>query len=126
MFQLLGEAGGLQVDLLSQTGRAMHVATERTQTLVGKRRLFHNGDPVARWCAANTEVVKDAMGYPKIVKRDLDANVRIDAMSALTMAVDRMNAWERDGKVDEIKVFTYNDEPASADKPAAGKLKLGI
>ena len=126
MFQLLGEVGGLQVDLLSQTGRAMHVATERTQTLVGKRRLFHNGDPVARWCASNTEVVKDAMGYPKIVKRDLDANVRIDAMSALTMAVDRMNAWERDGKVDEIKVFTYNDEPASADTPAAGKLKLGI
>ena len=46
--------------------------------------------------------------------------------SALTMAVDRrLNAWERDGKVDEIKVFTYNDEPAAV--PAvAGKLKLGI
>ena len=42
-----------------------------------------------RWCAQNTEVTYDGYGFPKIVKRDLDPNVRIDAMAALAMAVDR-------------------------------------
>ena len=59
MYQKLGVEGGLAVDHLSQTGRAMQAATERTQAMVGKRRLFHNGDPVARWCAQNTEVTYD-------------------------------------------------------------------
>ena len=117
MYQLLGEQGGLTVDHLSQTGRAMQAATERTQAMVGKRRLYHNGDPVARWCAVNTEVTYDGYGFPKIVKRDLDPNVRIDAMAALTMAVDRRLAWERDGGVFEPQAFVYTPtEPAAEPK----------
>ena len=39
MYQKLGVEGGLAVDHLSQTGRAMQAATERTQAMVGKRQL---------------------------------------------------------------------------------------
>ena len=48
----------------------------------------------------NTEVTFDGMGYPKIVKRDLDANVRIDAVQALVMAVDcQVEVQEREGNL---------------------------
>ena len=47
----------------------------------------------------------DNQGFPKIVKRDLDPNVRIDAMAALTMAVDSAVAWERDGGEFEPQAF---------------------
>lgn len=116
MMKLLGDQAGLPVDLLSSTGRQMQAATEQAQALVGKRRLNHNGDPVARWCAQNTEVTLDGFGFPKIVKRDLDRHVRIDAMAALCMAVDRKLAWERDGG--EAQVFVYDPEEPGPEDPA--------
>ena len=110
MLQLLEVEAGLPVEMLSQTGRATQAAQERTQAMVAKRRLFHNGDPVARWCAQNTEVTFDGMGFPKIVKRDLDANVRIDAVQALVMAVDSRLKWEREGNVWDTKVFVWDED----------------
>ena len=126
MFQLLGIDAGMQVDQLSQTGRAMQAATERTKEMVGKRRLFHNGDPVARWCAANCEEKVDAMGFPKVIKRDLDTNVRIDAIAALNMAMDRRLAWEREGNVDEVRVWTADDfSPEVEDDKPKAKILVG-
>ena len=103
MNRLLGEEGaGLPVQFLSQTGRAMQAATERIQTMVVAGKLKHNGDKIARWAAASTEVKTDAYGYPKLVKANLQERaVRIDAIDALNMAVDRWCAWERDAEEEE-------------------------
>ena len=129
MHQLLGIDAGLQVDQLSQTGRAMQAATERVREMVSKRRLFHNGDPVARWCASNCDMKLDAMGFPKIIKRDLDANVRIDAIAALLMAMDRRLKWERDGDTNYVKIWTADDfGPLEADEDEGrpkSKIKVG-
>ena len=103
--KLLGEDGyGLNVNLLSQTGRAMQAATERLSAEVHARRLFHNGDQVARWAASNCEVKYDQSGFPKVRKRggEVTSPVKIDPIDALAMAVDRMNAWEKDGDTREM------------------------
>ena len=126
MYQLLGEQGGLTVQPLAQTGRAMQAAVERTQAVVGKRRLFHNGDPVATYCAQNAETMVDGMGFPKMVKKDLNPNVRIDAMTALTMAMDRRLAWERDGEqVFRHQVFRYNPPDPSPEPAVRELVKIG-
>ena len=125
MYQLLGLDAGLPVDHLRQTGHAMQAATERTQAMVSKRRLFHNGDPVARWCAMNCGVKYDWQGFPKVVKQDLDPNVRIDAIAALLMAMDRRLAWERDGS-GEVKVWNADDfDPETVEDRPKAKILVG-
>ena len=136
MYSKLYIEQGLQVTQLSQTGRAMEAALERTQQMVSKQRLKHNGDPVSRWCAQNTVVKFDNLQFPKIQKRDLDVNVRIDAMAALNMAMDRRLAWERGDTDNEFTVYDYNEdyeeddiiEPAydDEDKPTKIKVKLNV
>ena len=110
MYSRLYIDGGLNVTQLSQTGRAMEAGLERTQQMVSKERLKHNGDPVSRWCAQNTIVKYDNLQFPKIQKRDLDVNVRIDAMAALNMAMDRRLAHERGDIGDTFGVYDFEDD----------------
>ena len=86
----------MPVQLLNQSAKSMHAATERLRAMVHAGLLFHNGDPVARWAASSCEYKYDADGFPKLIKSNLDAKVRIDPIAALSMAVDRLNAWERE------------------------------
>ena len=124
MFQMLGEDGeGLPVQLLSQTGRSMQAATNRVSDMVSANRLLHNGDPVARWCAANTAVKYDYQGFPKIIKMNEDQRYRIDATAALCMAMDRRLAWEREGGEFEAQAFLAED--LLADEPE-GQSYVGL
>lgn len=88
--------------LLSSTGRSMEAATERLGTSIHAGMFHHNGDRLAQWMGLNTVVKYDTQNYPKLIKRstttdnkEVDHNVRIDAISAAQMAIDRRNAWER-------------------------------
>ena len=118
MFRLLGEDGpDLPVQLLSQLGRSMQAATNRVSDMVATNRLLHNGDPIARWCAANTAVKYDTQGFPKIIKMNEDQRFRIDATSALCMAMDRRLEWEREGGEFEAQAFVLDDDAYDEDPP---------
>ena len=99
MLRLLGEEGyGLPIQPLNQSGKAMQAGSERVQALVSAARLAHNGDPVARWAASNSQVKYDAMLFPKVVKPDPnETRTKIDPIIALCFAADRWLAWEREG-----------------------------
>ena len=86
----------LPVQLLAQTGRAMQASIERVSAMTSANKLFHNGDPIARWACNNADVIYDSQGYPKVVKKDLEERcVRIDPVDALCMAMDRRLEDER-------------------------------
>ena len=91
------EGADLPLQHLHQGGMQMQAALERVGGLVAAGHLKHNGDPVAAWCVQNSEVKYDSNGYPKLQKMDGITRLRIDAVQALMNAVDRLNAYERDG-----------------------------
>ena len=96
------EEHDFETKMLSQTGKAMQAATERFGSMVPASKLKHNGDPIARYCATNCEIIMDSSGYPKVVKKDLDKRkVRIDSISAGLMAMDRRLEDERTPKEPE-------------------------
>ena len=94
---LLGEEGArLPVMMLRTTGYSMSPALDRTRALVRNGALYHTGDPVARWMAANAEMKNDSDGNPKLVKTDLVSHrKKVDAIAALLMAIDRRLFHER-------------------------------
>ena len=119
----LGEDGAnLPIQPLHSGGKQMMAATERVEGMVSAGRLRHNGDPVAAWCAQNSEVRHDDMGYPKLRKMDGHRRLRIDAVAALCMAADRMLAWERgdvpDGDVPARIWVPLDYQPDSDDADA--------
>ena len=107
MNRQLGEEREMPVQLLNQSAKSMHAATERLRAMVHAGLLFHNGDKIARWAASSCEYKYDSEGFPKLIKSNLDAKVRIDPIAALSMAVDRLNAHERDITEPEVECEAY-------------------
>ena len=107
MYRHLGPKGAnLPCQLLSQTGRMMQAATERLGNSVAANRLFHNGDPLARWAASNTKVIYTNEEYPKLVKGDpTESECRIDPIDAVNMCYDRWIA-------DELKDLEEEELPS--------------
>ena len=78
---------GIEVVQFGQGFKSMTAPTKELDRLVACRKLFHNGDPVLRWNAANLMVESDPAGNLKPDKRR--SAEKIDGMVAIIMALGR-------------------------------------
>ena len=79
-------ADGVNLKPIRQTFKALSGATKHLERLVLKKALRHGGQPVLRWCIANTVVMKDG---PENVKPSKEKSPeRIDLTVALVMALE--------------------------------------
>jgi phage terminase large subunit-like protein len=79
-------ADGVNLRPIRQTFKALSGATKHLERLVLKKAIRHGGQPVLRWCIANTVVMKDG---PENVKPSKDKSPeRIDLTVALVMALE--------------------------------------
>jgi phage terminase large subunit-like protein len=76
---------GLPVVKFGQGFASMSPAVKETERLILARRLYHDGNPVLRWCLANIAIAQDPAGNVKIDKDK--AREKVDGAVALAMAV---------------------------------------
>lgn len=82
------EQDGFKCEAMRQGFASLSAPTKSLERAVLSKTLRHNGDPGLRWCLSNVCVETDASGNLKLSKKV--STERIDAASALVMAVDRM------------------------------------
>jgi len=68
---------------------SLSAPTKSLEPSILSKRLRHDGNPIMRWCVANTAVETDAAGNLKPSKER--SHERIDGVVALIMAVDCVN-----------------------------------
>lgn len=92
--QLANELLELEVPLVEvpQNTGGMHPGSKRLEELVYGLLLKHGGNPVLRWCAANTALLFDSNGNFRPDKKKSNANGRIDGVVATVMALSRATA----------------------------------
>ena len=73
---------------ISQGVVQLTAATKELDKLVASGRLHHGGHPVLRWMAGNVAIEQDSSGNIKPSKRH--STEKIDGISALVMALDRL------------------------------------
>ncbi|MBC7860297.1 MAG: terminase large subunit [Burkholderiaceae bacterium] len=89
--QLANELLELEVPLVEvpQNTGGMYPGSKRLEELVYGLLLKHGGNPVLRWCAANTALLFDSNGNYRPDKKKSNANGRIDGVVATVMALSR-------------------------------------
>ncbi|MEO7578553.1 MAG: terminase TerL endonuclease subunit [Massilia sp.] len=88
------------VEVPQNTG-GMHPGSKRLEELVYGLLLRHGGNPVLRWCAANTALLFDTNGNYRPDKKKSNANGRIDGIVATVMALSRAASHEDQGDIDD-------------------------
>ena len=88
------------VEVPQNTG-GMHPGSKRLEELVYGLVFKHGGNPVLRWCAANTALLFDSNGNFRPDKKKSNANGRIDGIVATVMALTRATSHEDQGSLDE-------------------------
>src|SRR4030095_5830523 len=79
-------ADGVNLKPIRQTFKALSGATKHLERCVLRGTLRHGGQPVLRWCIANTVVMKDG---PENIKPSKEKSTeRIDLTVALVMALE--------------------------------------
>jgi len=70
--------------------RTMSPAITDFESLLGKKRLVHDGNPVMRWMMSNVELTRDPAGNrkPDRVRRDAKIDGVVAALMALALAVE--------------------------------------
>lgn len=98
----LMEQGVPLVEVPQNTG-GMYPGSKLLEELVYGKLMQHGGNPVLRWCAANTALLFDSNGNFRPDKKKSNANGRIDGVVATVMALSRAAAgaattsfWDRD------------------------------
>ncbi|WGG51817.1 terminase large subunit [Rugamonas sp. DEMB1] len=94
------ESGVPLVEVPQNTG-GMHPGSKRLEELVYGMRLKHGGNPVLRWCAANTALLFDTNGNFRPDKKKSNASGRIDGVVATVMALSRVVSYEDEGNIDD-------------------------
>lgn len=88
------------VEVPQNTG-GMYPGSKRLEELVYGFKLRHGGNPVLRWCAANTALLHDTNGNFRPDKKKSNANGRIDGIVATVMALSRSVCYEDKGNIDD-------------------------
>ena len=84
---------------------SMTAPSKELEKLVVSKQIFHGGNPVLRWCAANVVVEQDATGNLKPSKAK--STERIDGIVALVIALSRAIDGDDPGSVyDERGLLT--------------------
>lgn len=98
----LMEQGVPLVEVPQNTG-GMYPGSKLLEELVYGKLMQHGGNPVLRWCAANTALLFDSNGNFRPDKKKSNANGRIDGVVATVMALSRAASgaattsfWDRD------------------------------
>jgi phage terminase large subunit-like protein len=81
------EEEGLTVFAHRQGFASLSYPTKTFEALVLAQRLWHEEDPILRWCVSNTAVIEDPAGNQKPSKRH--SSGKIDAVVAAVMALGR-------------------------------------
>jgi phage terminase large subunit-like protein len=94
--QLANELMELDVPLVEvpQNTGGMYPGSKRLEELVYGKRFKHGGNPVLRWCAANTALLFDTNGNYRPDKKKSNDNGRIDGIVATVMALTRCVSYE--------------------------------
>lgn len=81
---------GMPIYEVRQGYRTMSPAITDFESLLGKKRLIHDGNPIMRWMMANVELTRDQAGNrkPDRVRRDNKIDGVVAALMALALAVE--------------------------------------
>ena len=81
---------GMTIYEVRQGYRTMSPAITDFESLLGKKRLVHDGNPVMRWMMSNVELTRDPAGNrkPDRVRRDAKIDGVVAALMALALAVE--------------------------------------
>ncbi len=83
---------GLEMVSIRQGFLTLSPASKELERLVLSREIFHGGNPVLRWCAANVVIESDATENIKPSKKK--STEKIDGIAALVNALSRMIGGE--------------------------------
>jgi phage terminase large subunit-like protein len=78
---------GLVLTGFGQGFKSMSPATKKTESLIVGANLFHNNNPILKWCILNVKIVRDDAGNVKPSKER--SKEKIDAAVSLIMAVEQ-------------------------------------
>lgn len=101
--QLANELIDLDVPLVEvpQNTGGMYPGSKLLEELVYGLQFQHGGNPVLRWCAANTALLFDTNGNYRPDKKKSNDNGRIDGIVATVMALSRSVTSTPQGDFDE-------------------------
>lgn len=94
---------GLEMVQVIQGYASLSGASKELEKLVVSQGLYHGGNPVLRWCAANVVIESDPAGNIKPSKRH--STERIDGIAALVNALSRAIGGEDGGSVYDGRGF---------------------
>ena len=96
---LYGDAAAQEMVVEIRQGvQTLSEPTKLFRELVMQGRIVHRGNPLLTWCLANSVEVSDDNGNIKLSKKNLMANMRIDAIAAL------LNAFVRASQRQEMDI----------------------
>lgn len=76
---------GVNVRPFAQTFTEMNTPISEFDKMIKSKKIFHNGDPVAKWMLSNVALIINSTGLVKFDKRK--SNEKIDGMVAAAMAI---------------------------------------
>ncbi|HEX8602769.1 MAG TPA: terminase TerL endonuclease subunit [Pseudoduganella sp.] len=86
-----------------QNTAGMYPGSKALEQLVYGKAFQHGGNPVLRWCAANTALLFDTNGNFRPDKKKSNASGRIDCLVATVMALSRaVSTDELQGSLDDF------------------------
>lgn len=88
-------AAGLPCNTVTQSCITLNEAMRELLRLVLAKRIRHNGDKILRWMADNVVTIQNARG--EIMPNKEKSNEKIDGITALVNAIDRMMRHEAQG-----------------------------
>ena len=96
---LAGDAAAQEMVVEIRQGvQTLSEPTKLFRELVMQGRIVHRGNPLLTWCLANAVEVSDDNGNIKLSKKNLMANMRIDAIAAV------LNAFVRASQRQEMDI----------------------
>jgi phage terminase large subunit-like protein len=84
------EKAGMTVTAVHQKHADLNAPTRRFEELVTSGDLIHDGHPILKWNVSNCGISSDAEGRIKPVKLEKEFAKRIDGVSAIVFALDRL------------------------------------
>ena len=102
--QLANELLELNVPLVEvpQNTGGMYPGSKLLEELVYSFTFRHGGNPVLRWCAANTALLFDSNGNYRPDKKRSNDNGRIDGVVATVMALSRFVCYQDKGNINDF------------------------
>ena len=80
-------AEGLPIKKIGQGMAMLSDPSKRTEQLIMKRTISHDGNPFVGWQLGNCEVYTDVNGNVKVRKNEADPSAKVDGIITLIMAI---------------------------------------